>query len=171
METVGCTSAETQVISHALGQRENDEELDPVRTRLLQLLTATGSNLRTASLAIGRNAAYLHQFVNRGTPKVLGEDDREMLAEQLGCRPELIRYDRRVRLRARPRRPARPQRDRLPVGGLERGGPVLPTHQPALGNTPTVLTPKKGFEEWSPIDDQEGHGRRTLRRLLASSCP
>ena len=88
-----------------MAQGENDGELDPVRTRLLRLLAANGSNLRTASLAIGRNAAYLHQFVSRGTPKILGEDDREMLAEHLGCRPELLRHDRRVRLRAHPKQP------------------------------------------------------------------
>ena len=79
-------------------QRENDTALDPVRRRVLQLLAANGSNLRTASLAMGRNAAYLHQFVKRGTPKVLGEDDREILAEHLGCRPDLLRHDRKVRL-------------------------------------------------------------------------
>ena len=77
--------------------------MDSVRRRLLQLLDANGSNLRTASLAIGRNAAYLHQFIKRGTPKVLAEDDREILAEHLGCRPELLRHDRSVRLKARPR--------------------------------------------------------------------
>lgn len=27
-----------------------------------------------------RNAAYLQQYVERGTPKVLAEDDRELLA-------------------------------------------------------------------------------------------
>ena len=66
-------------------QRENDKALDPVRRRVLQLLAANGSNLRTASLAMGRNAAYLHQFIRRGTPKALAEDDREVLAEHLGC--------------------------------------------------------------------------------------
>ena len=78
--------------------------MDSVRRRLLQLLDASGSNLRTASLAIGRNAAYLHQFIKRGTPKVLAEDDREILAEHLGCRPELLRHDRNARLKARPKR-------------------------------------------------------------------
>ena len=92
-------------LSRSLRQRKNDKELDPVRRRLLRLLAANGSNQRTASLAIGRNAAYLHQFINRGTPKVLAEDDREILAEHLGCRPELLRHDRSVRLEARPKRP------------------------------------------------------------------
>lgn len=91
-------------------QRENDKALDPVRRRLLQLLTANGSNLRTASLAMGRNAAYLHQFIKRGTPKVLAEDDREILAEHLGCRPDLLRHDRKVRraVHAKPPPPPAP---------------------------------------------------------------
>ena len=94
-----------QVDSHTMTQRENDKALDPVRRRLLQLLAANGSNLRTASLAMGRNAAYLHQFIKRGTPKVLGEDDREILAEHLGCRPDLLKHDRKVRLGAHSKPP------------------------------------------------------------------
>ena len=101
------------------GQGENDGELDPVRTRLLRLLAANGSNLRTASLAIGRNATYLLQFIKRGTPRVLAEDDREMLAEYLGCRPELLRNDRKVRLRARPKQPP-PSSPLLRPEGLQR---------------------------------------------------
>ena len=61
------------------------------------------TNLRTASLAIERNASYLHQFIHRGTPKVLAEDDREALAEHLGCSPDLLRHDRRFTRRARPK--------------------------------------------------------------------
>ena len=55
----------------------NDTQLDPVRRRLLRLIAESGTNLRTASLAIDRNPTYLHQFITRGTPRVLAEDDRE----------------------------------------------------------------------------------------------
>ena len=88
-----------------MNRRGNDNELDPVRRRLLGLLEAHGSNLRAASLAMGRNAAYLHQFVRRGTPRRLGEDDRQILAEHLGCRPELFKHDRPRRLGTRPKPP------------------------------------------------------------------
>ena len=81
---------------------------DPVRRRLLRLLTAKGSNLRTASVAMGRNDAYLQQFVYRGTPKVLAEDDREILAEHLGCRPELLKHGRSYRLSTHAKRPPPP---------------------------------------------------------------
>ncbi len=75
-----------------------------MRKLLLRLLAVNGSNLRTASLALGRNAAYLHQFINRGTPKVVAEDDREILAEHLDCRPEFLKHDRSVRHKVRPKR-------------------------------------------------------------------
>ena len=73
--------------------------------RLLRLLAANGLNLSTASLALRRNAAYLHQFVNWGTPKVVAEDDREILAEHLDCRPEFLKHDWSVRHKVRPKRP------------------------------------------------------------------
>ena len=68
-------------------------------------MSNSGSNLRTASLARGRNESYLHQFIRRGTPRVLAEDDREILAEHLGCSPEFFRHDRRAWLAARRKPP------------------------------------------------------------------
>ena len=78
-------------------RQHNEMPLDSVRRQLLRLLAERRSNLRTTSLALGRNASYLR----RGTPRVLAEDDREILAEHLGCSPELLKYDRSVRLEAR----------------------------------------------------------------------
>jgi len=78
-----------------MGRRTKEtDQLDPVRRRLLRMVADSDTNLRTASLAIERNAAYLHQFVHRGTPKVLAEDDREALAEHLGCSPDLLKHGR-----------------------------------------------------------------------------
>ena len=86
-------------------KRKASTRLDPVRKRLLRLLTAKGSTLQAASIAMGRNEAYLQQFVHRGTPKILAEDDREILAEHLGCRPELVKHGRSYRLSTHARRP------------------------------------------------------------------
>ncbi len=86
-------------------RKKASKRLDPVRRRLLRLLTAKGSTLRTASIAMGRNDAYLQQFVHRGTPKILAEDDREILAEHLGCRPELLKHGRSYRLSTHARQP------------------------------------------------------------------
>lgn len=57
--------------------------LDPVRIRLLKLIQGRDSDLKNVSLALGKNAAYIHQFIYRGTPKILPEDVREALAKFL----------------------------------------------------------------------------------------
>lgn len=65
-------------------------DLDPIRRRLLELLEENDTDLKNVSLALKRNAAYLHQFVYRGTPKVLPEDVRAGLSRILGVpEPEL----------------------------------------------------------------------------------
>ena len=94
-------------MSYCMGRRtgKNDAQLDPVRRRLLRLMAEGRTNLRTASLAIERNASYLHQLIHRGTPRVLAEDDREALAEHLGCSPDLLRHDRSSQRGTRPKPP------------------------------------------------------------------
>ncbi len=44
--------------------------------------------LKDLSLALGRNHAYLQQFIQRNTPRVLPEDAREKLAKLLGGSPD-----------------------------------------------------------------------------------
>lgn len=65
---------------------------DPIRQRLLRLLRRNRTDLRNASLAVGRNPAYLHQFVSRGTPRILPEDVRERLAALLGVDDSELRH-------------------------------------------------------------------------------
>ena len=59
-------------------------DLDPTRVLVMKLIQERGTDLKNASIAIGRNAAYLHQYITRGIPKVLPEDARESLAALLG---------------------------------------------------------------------------------------
>lgn len=54
------------------------------RTRLQSLAADRGETLSSLSAKIGRNAAYLQQFVQRGTPRVLQDTDRLHLAIALG---------------------------------------------------------------------------------------
>lgn len=68
--------------------------LDPVRTRVLKLVEDRRTDLKNASLKIGKNAAYLHQFIFRGTPKVLPEDVRKALAEFLHMEEDSLRHRR-----------------------------------------------------------------------------
>lgn len=65
--------------------------MDSVRQFILDRVGAIGSNLKAASLAIGRNQAYLHQFINKGSPVELGERDRKKLAIVLGVDENLLR--------------------------------------------------------------------------------
>lgn len=62
------------------------EKVDMVRQRLVALVDANPQHtLQSLSLALGRNHAYLHQFVVTGSPRELRERDRYRLAELLGC--------------------------------------------------------------------------------------
>ena len=53
---------------------------DDIRKKVGILIASKGSNLREASLAIGRKDSYLHQYVNYGLPMRLKEADRKNLA-------------------------------------------------------------------------------------------
>ena len=71
---------------------------DP-RARLLALAQASGASLSGLSEMIGRNASYLQQFIRKGSPRKLEEQDRRRLAEFFGVEegelgaPEEKSYD------------------------------------------------------------------------------
>lgn len=65
---------------------------DPERKALRQHLWKRGVSLAAASLALGRNRAYLHQYLARGTPRVLSYQDSAKLGEMLDCDPGLLRH-------------------------------------------------------------------------------
>ena len=66
-------------------------DLDPTRLRVMKLIQQRRTDLKKASLAIGRNAAYLQQYLYRGIPKTLPEDAREALAAFLEVPEESLR--------------------------------------------------------------------------------
>lgn len=57
---------------------------DRARARLAQLVSESGTDFKTLSLKIGKNHAYLQQYVTRGTPRALPEEVRAKLASHLG---------------------------------------------------------------------------------------
>lgn len=57
---------------------------DPVRKRIRQLIGDNNLDMKGLSLALGKNHAYLQQYLERGIPKELNERTRMLLAEQLG---------------------------------------------------------------------------------------
>jgi len=74
---------------------------DHVRRRLLALVLEHRTNLATVSRDIGRNHAYLHQFVYRGSPKRLPELARQALASYFAVPDdELLAPEERVQRKA-----------------------------------------------------------------------
>ncbi|WP_404481370.1 helix-turn-helix transcriptional regulator [Novosphingobium sp. BL-52-GroH] len=59
-------------------------ESDPARTRLLQLADERRVSLSRLSQMLGKNSSYLQQFVRKGSPRRLEEQDRGMLARFFG---------------------------------------------------------------------------------------
>ena len=74
---------------------------DPIREKIHDLLWQRGITMREASLAIGRNPSYMHQFLERDMPRVLGRREVESLAALLGCDPGELRHAERPRRRRR----------------------------------------------------------------------
>ena len=58
--------------------------MDEVRTTLLAAVDKAGSSLIRLSRLLGRNDAYLQQFVTRGSPRRLPERERAILSDYLG---------------------------------------------------------------------------------------
>ncbi|BBK44147.1 hypothetical protein STVA_41670 [Allostella vacuolata] len=64
---------------------------DPVRALILQLAQERETTLSEMSRAIGKNHAYLQQFVHRSSPRNLPEESRLALAARYGLDPEVFR--------------------------------------------------------------------------------
>ena len=58
--------------------------MDAARQTLATLALETGQSLAQLSVALGRNAAYLQQYLRRGSPRTLDERDRRFLAAHFG---------------------------------------------------------------------------------------
>ena len=108
-------------------------QLDPERRALQQQLWNRGVSLAAASLALGRNKAYLQQYLARRMPRVLSHRDSAKLGEMLDCDPGLLRH-----AEIPPRNPGKPRKRAgrtvapagpcAPLGDFvsERGGWRLP---------------------------------------------
>ncbi|HEY4548454.1 MAG TPA: S24 family peptidase [Pedomonas sp.] len=57
---------------------------DSVRQTLDQLIQQRGDDYASLSRMLGRNPTYIQQFVKRGVPRKLDEDDRRRLAAHFG---------------------------------------------------------------------------------------
>lgn len=59
-------------------------EQDDPRSVLARIVRERGDDYANLSRLIGRNAAYIQQFIKRGTPRKLDEEDRVKLARYFG---------------------------------------------------------------------------------------
>jgi hypothetical protein len=65
---------------------ENNEP----RAVLERLMSENGDNYAGLSKLVGKNAAYIQQFIKRGSPKKLGENERAILARYYGVAESLL---------------------------------------------------------------------------------
>ena len=57
------------------------------RARLREIIREKGHSLSALARLIGRNPAYLHQYVGRGSPRHLDEPDLMKIADDGGIMP------------------------------------------------------------------------------------
>jgi phage repressor protein C with HTH and peptisase S24 domain len=98
-------------------------EADPVRQLIRTSLAERHLNMSSVSKKLGKNHAYLHQFLDRGIPAQLPELVREQLAEILQVPESQLKGSASLAKGARTMRAGAPlgSGDKIPVMG---GGPV-----------------------------------------------
>ena len=64
--------------------------MDDARRALDELIRQRGCNYSEISRLLGRNAAYIQQFIRRGSPKQLDEQDRAVLARFFGVDEKVL---------------------------------------------------------------------------------
>jgi len=115
--------------------------MDSVRALVVGRLAEIGETLKSASEKLGRNHAYLQQFVQRGTPARLPEDVRRELAALLGVAEDALRGEVPARRRDAPREAAarepQPRNELLPPRNAAVGTAVrlgrIPLYGQAVG--------------------------------------
>ncbi|MCC4254302.1 S24 family peptidase [Sphingobium naphthae] len=66
------------------------DQSQDARATLDRLIADRGENYADLSRLIGRNPAYIQQFIKRGTPRKLDEDDRRVLARYFGVAEDML---------------------------------------------------------------------------------
>jgi hypothetical protein len=72
------------------------EEMDLVRKLLRDLMAEAGAKESPLSKQLGKNAAYLNQYFERGSPKMLPEDVRDKLGVIFNVDPDSFKTGRRM---------------------------------------------------------------------------
>jgi len=72
---------------------ERASEPDYVRTLIGERMRQMRMSMKDLSKHCGKNNAYVFQFLNTGSPKVLPEDVRNRMAEALELPPDMLRHN------------------------------------------------------------------------------
>lgn len=72
------------------GRHRNQGPRDATRQQVLDAVQSAGMTLKQISRALGRNDAYLQQYIFRGSPRRLPEDIRHNLASMLGVDQRML---------------------------------------------------------------------------------
>lgn len=64
--------------------------MDEARKALDELIQQRGHNYSSISRLLGRNAAYIQQYIRRGSPRSLDEQDRAVLARFFGVDEKVL---------------------------------------------------------------------------------
>ncbi|WP_374648739.1 hypothetical protein [Rhizorhabdus sp.] len=73
-----------------MADRVKTAEPDEVRATIQRVAAERGESLLSLSVALGKNEAYLQQFIKRGTPRRLPEEERLKLAQILWIDERLL---------------------------------------------------------------------------------
>jgi hypothetical protein len=65
-------------------------EEEAPRATLARLIEEQGADYAGLSRMLGRNPAYIQQYIKRGTPRRLAEEDRRLLARYFGVTEDLL---------------------------------------------------------------------------------
>lgn len=110
------------------------DESHHARLSLDRLIAERGENYADLSRLIGRNPAYIQQFIKRGTPRKLDEEDRRILARYFGV-PEQVLGGASAPVAAVPRMRGMPAVVAVPrlALGASAGGGTLDEDERAAG--------------------------------------
>lgn len=125
---------------------------DQIREFVKQGIQDAGKSLSEVSTRLGRNHAYLQQFVERKVPAAIPENLRAQLAAEIGCKEiDLVPDDRR--------RPADDKLSAAPIGVAEDTAPFLRPNARYAGPAPDITTWPRDLPVYgTAIGGSEEHG-------------
>lgn len=135
--------------------------MDVVRRRIQALLTRDAVTLAEVSRAIGRNHAYLQQFMRRGTPKTLPEEMRIALARYFGVDEANLRSPRTLEPDEHAENDGKPRRRMLKSFAAR----LSVARAESVFETPSSFADAAGIDRLRYADLEEGEESPTLEEL------